>query len=66
MNPYKEEFAVETEKRTLEDALDKADVFIGVSKGGALKPEYLAKMNSHPIIFAMANPEPEIRPEVAR
>ena len=50
----------------MEEALDGADVFIGVSSAGALKPEYLKKMNSHPIVFAMANPEPEIRPELAK
>ena len=66
MNPQKEEFAVETDRRTLEEALDGADVFVGVSSAGALKPEYLAKMADSPIIFAMANPEPEIRPADAR
>lgn len=44
MNEFKEQFAAETDKRTLEDALDGADVFVGVSSAGALKPEYLAKM----------------------
>ena len=62
MNAHKEEFAVETDRRTLEEALQGADVFIGVSSAGALKPEYLAQMAPKPIIFAMANPEPEIRP----
>ena len=66
MNKWKEEFATDTEKRTLEEAIDGADVFVGVSSAGALKPEMLKKMNSHPVIFAMANPEPEIRPEVAK
>lgn len=65
MNKWKEELAVETEARTLEEALVGADVFIGVSAAGALKEESLIAMNSDPIIFAMANPEPEIRPEVA-
>ena len=66
MNPQKEEFAAETERRTLEEALDGADVFVGVSSAGALKQEYLAKMADNPVIFAMANPEPEIRPDLAR
>ena len=66
MNQWKEEFAVETEKRTLEEALDGADVFVGVSAAGALKKEWVLKMNAQPLIFAMANPEPEIRPELAK
>ena len=66
MSPQKEEFANETEKRTLQEALDGADVFVGVSAAGALKPEYLQSMAPKPIIFAMANPEPEIRPDVAQ
>jgi len=52
-------------QRTLEDALKGADVFIGVSAGGVLKKEHLESMAASPIIFALANPEPEIRPEVA-
>lgn len=66
MNEFKEKFAVETTRRTLEEALEGADVFIGVSVKDALKPEFLLKMNKNPIIFAMANPDPEIRPEVAK
>ena len=66
MNEQKEQFARETDKRTLEDALDGADVFVGVSAGGALKPEWLDKMANEPIIFAMANPEPEISPNDAK
>ena len=66
MTPQKEEFASDTTARTLEEALVGADVFVGVSAAGALKKEYLEKMADKPIIFAMANPEPEIRPEVAR
>jgi len=65
MNEWKEELACDTEFRTMEEALNKADVFIGVSVAGALKKEYLEQMNRDPIIFAMANPEPEIRPEAA-
>jgi len=66
MTKEKEEFAAETDRRTLEDALDGADVFVGVSAAGALKKEFLAKMAPSPIIFAMANPEPEIRPDHAK
>ena len=66
MNKWKEEQAIETDKRTLAEALDGADVFIGVSVKGALTKEMLTKMNHHPIIFAMANPDPEILPEEAR
>jgi malate dehydrogenase (oxaloacetate-decarboxylating)(NADP+) len=65
MNKWKEEQAVETDKRTLTEALDGADVFIGVSVKGALTKDMLLKMNHHPIIFAMANPDPEILPEEA-
>ena len=66
MNEQKEEFANETDRRTLGEALNGADVFIGVSAAGALKAEFLAAMAPTPIIFAMANPEPEIRPEDAK
>ena len=66
MNPQKEEFAVETDRRTLAEALNGADVFVGVSAAGALKAEYLASMAPNPIIFAMANPLPEINPNEAK
>ena len=66
MNKWKEQFANETEKRTLEDAVTGADVFIGVSAKDALKADYCKKMAAKPIIFAMANPEPEILPSLAR
>ena len=66
MNEWKEKFATDRPERTLEDALKGADCFIGVSAAGALKKEYLAKMNKDPIIFAMANPTPEIDPAAAR
>ena len=67
MNEWKEEFAnCNTKARTLSEALEGADVFIGVSAGGALKPECLMKMAKNPIIFAMANPDPEILPPVAK
>jgi malate dehydrogenase (oxaloacetate-decarboxylating)(NADP+) len=63
MNPYKEFFAVETEARTLADAVNGADVFTGVSAKGMLTKEMVATMAKDPIIFAMANPDPEITPE---
>ena len=66
MNPQKEEFAVETDRRTLAEALNGADVFVGVSAAGALKAEFLASMAPNPIIFAMANPLPEINPNEAK
>jgi len=66
MNPFKDELAIHTPLRTMEEALEGADVFIGVSVKGALKREFLAKMNKDPVIFAMANPDPEILPEEAR
>lgn len=66
MNEFKDKFANDTPKRTLQDALEGSDCFIGVSAKDALKPEYLMKMNDKPIIFAMANPDPEIRVEVAK
>jgi malate dehydrogenase (oxaloacetate-decarboxylating)(NADP+) len=63
MNPYKERYAVETSKRTVGDALDGADAFVGVSVKGIVTKEMIKKMAKDPIIFAMANPEPEILPE---
>ena len=63
MNPYKERFAVDTAKRTIAEALDGADAFVGVSVKGIVTKEMVAKMSRDPIIFAMANPEPEILPE---
>ncbi|MFI5389863.1 MAG: NADP-dependent malic enzyme [Bacteriovoracales bacterium] len=62
MNPYKEEFAIKTSARSMDDALKDADVFVGVSKAGALKKEMVKKMADRPIIFALANPTPEIFP----
>ncbi len=62
----KAEFAVETEARTLADALKDADMFLGLSKGGVMNAEMVKSMASGAIIFALANPEPEIRPEVAK
>ncbi|MGZ3798063.1 MAG: phosphate acyltransferase, partial [Pseudobdellovibrionaceae bacterium] len=66
MNKYKEAFAVETEARNLHEALRGADVFVGLSVAGALTPEMLQDMAKDPIIFAMANPDPEIEPAKAR
>jgi len=66
MNPYKEVFAVETEKRTLKDAVKGADVLIGLSVKGAFTPELLSSMADKPIIFPLANPDPEIDYEAAK
>ena len=66
MNKYKEEFIVDTEARNLTDAFKGADVFIGLSVAGAVTPEMLQLMNKQPIVFAMANPDPEITPDVAK
>lgn len=63
MNPYKERFAADTEKRTLEDAMRGADAFVGVSVKDTLTPAMVKSMAKDPIIFAMANPDPEIAPE---
>lgn len=66
MNIYKEEFACETDARTLADAMDGADAFIGCSAKGVLTKDMVKTMADEPIIFAMANPDPEILPsEVA-
>ena len=66
MDPDKERFAVDTRARTLDDVIAGADVFLGLSAGGVLKPAMLKKMAQRPLILALANPEPEIRPELAR
>jgi malate dehydrogenase (oxaloacetate-decarboxylating)(NADP+) len=65
MNTYKERFAVDTDARTLADAMMGADVFAGVSVKGLVTQEMVKTMADNPIIFAMANPEPEISPEDA-
>lgn len=65
LNPYKEQFAQKTDKRTLEDALIDADVFIGLARPNLLSPELLSRMASKPILFALSNPTPEIMPELA-
>ena len=66
LNRYKAAFAHETKARTLADALEGADVFVGLSVEGALKPEMMRRMAAKPIVFALANPNPEIMPEEAR
>ena len=66
MDEYKARFAQKTDKRTLAEILEGADIFLGLSAGGILKPDMLRSMAEKPIIMALANPEPEIRPELAR
>lgn len=66
LNEYKKMFANNTDRRTLEDALKGADVFLGVSGPDLLPPEALHLMNEKPIIFACSNPDPEIKPELAK
>ncbi len=65
MNPYKARFALDTKKRTLAEAMDGADLFVGVSVKDAVTKEMVASMNDKPIIMAMANPDPEITYEDA-
>jgi malate dehydrogenase (oxaloacetate-decarboxylating)(NADP+) len=65
MNPYKVRFAVETDRRTLDDAMRGADVFFGLSVANSVTPEMLLAMADHPIVFALANPDPEIPYDVA-
>jgi malate dehydrogenase (oxaloacetate-decarboxylating)(NADP+) len=65
MNQWKSAHAVDTDKRTLEEAMVGADVFFGLSVAGALTPDMVKGMAKNPIIFAMANPDPEITPEDA-
>ncbi|WP_022685151.1 NADP-dependent malic enzyme [Sphingomonas phyllosphaerae] len=66
VNQWQSAHAANTDRRTLTEALHGADVFLGLSAAGALKPEMVVDMAPAPIIFAMANPEPEIRPELAK
>ncbi|QOL51250.1 NADP-dependent malic enzyme [Massilia litorea] len=66
MDPDKERFAQDTAHRTLTDIMPDADIFLGLSAGGVLKPEMVAKMAPNPIILALANPNPEILPEDAK
>jgi malate dehydrogenase (oxaloacetate-decarboxylating)(NADP+) len=66
MDPDKERFAKETRARTLDEVIAGADVFLGLSAGGVLKPAMVKKMAERPLILALANPEPEILPELAK
>ncbi|MFN5701606.1 MAG: NADP-dependent malic enzyme [Betaproteobacteria bacterium] len=63
MDPDKAEFAQDTPHRTLAEVIDGADAFLGLSAGGVLKPEMVARMAAQPLIFALANPTPEIMPD---
>ncbi|MBL8485232.1 MAG: NADP-dependent malic enzyme [Rhodocyclaceae bacterium] len=65
MDPNKARYAQETDARTLADIIAGADIFLGLSAGGVLKPDMVKTMARDPIIFAMANPTPEIMPELA-
>jgi malate dehydrogenase (oxaloacetate-decarboxylating)(NADP+) len=66
LDPDKQRYARNTPKRTLAEIVDGADIFLGLSAGGILKPEMLATMAARPIVFALANPNPEITPEDAK
>ncbi|WP_299986250.1 NADP-dependent malic enzyme [uncultured Ruegeria sp.] len=66
MNPHKDQFAQKTDLRTLDDVIPDADLFLGLSGPNVLKPEMVEKMAKTPIIFALANPTPEILPQAAR
>ena len=65
VNAYKQEFANHTDKRSLTDAINGADVFIGLSGADLLSPEMLLSMADRPVVFACSNPDPEIKPELA-
>ncbi|GIZ50148.1 NADP-dependent malic enzyme [Noviherbaspirillum aridicola] len=66
MDPSKARYARPTEARTLADIMDGADIFLGLSTAGVLRPEMVERMARDPLILALANPEPEIRPEAAK
>jgi malate dehydrogenase (oxaloacetate-decarboxylating)(NADP+) len=66
LDPYKAKWAIETNARTLQDALPGADVFLGLSAPRVLKPEWLKLLAPNPLVLALANPEPEILPEAVR
>ena len=66
MDPEKARYARDTRARTLAEIMPGADVFLGLSAGGVLKPDMIAGMAPRPLILALANPEPEIRPELAQ
>lgn len=66
MDPYKCQYARKTRLRTLPEAMEGADIFLGLSAGGIVEPSMVASMAKDPLIFALANPDPEIRPELAQ
>ena len=66
MDPEKARFAQPTQARTLSEVIEDADIFLGLSAGGVLKPEMVKKMAASPLIFALANPDPEILPDDAK
>ena len=66
MDPFKARYARRTNARTLAEVIEGADLFLGLSAGGVLKPELLERMAARPLILALANPEPEIMPNLAR
>jgi malate dehydrogenase (oxaloacetate-decarboxylating)(NADP+) len=66
LDPSKARYAQVTEARTLSDAIQGADIFLGLSTAGVLKPEMVATMGPDPLVFALANPTPEIMPEMAQ
>src|SRR5256712_4468908 len=66
MDPDKDRFAIDTRARTLDEVIAGADIFLGLSAGGVLKPSMVKKMAERPLILALANPEPEILPELAK
>ncbi len=66
MDPEKARFAQPTQARTLSEVIEDADIFLGLSAGGVLKPEMVKKMAASPLIFALANPNPEILPDDAK
>ncbi|MFN4057960.1 MAG: NADP-dependent malic enzyme [Roseinatronobacter sp.] len=66
MNPEKAAYAQATDKRTLSDVIDGADLFLGLSGPGVLTPDMVARMSKRPVIFALANPTPEILPDAVR
>jgi malate dehydrogenase (oxaloacetate-decarboxylating)(NADP+) len=66
MDPEKERYAIDSKARTLAEVIEGADIFLGLSAGGVLKPEMVKRMASRPLILALANPEPEIHPDLAK
>tara|TARA_B100001094_G_scaffold302242_1_gene329259 strand:+ start:5136 stop:6359 length:1224 start_codon:yes stop_codon:yes gene_type:complete len=66
LNEYKQQFALETDQRTLADAMQGADAFLGLSGANLLSEEHLQSMAERPVVFACSNPDPEINPELAK